>query len=130
MYLAKFQKNIPKEVRENDYSGILFDEPIANCIFITNHARKRCQERNISKEDALKNKSSAHCIIKNNKIVTVLGNNFDHEFVPHCHYCKEKGHKKINCIKLNNKKKLQQQKKEKEKNKKKKKIKKEKRAKK
>ena len=130
MYLAKFQKNIPKEVRENDYSGILFDEPIANCSFITNHARKRCQERNISKEDALKNKSSAHCIIKNNKIVTVLGNNFDHEFVLHCHYCKEKGHKKINCIKLNNKKKLQQQKKEKEKNKKKKKIIKEKRAKK
>ena len=101
--MDRFIKNIPRDIREKDLSGVLYDRPVYGGGFLTRHARKRCVERNIDKKDAILNKPSANTIERDGFIITVLGdlavnNNKRNNII--CHYCKKKGHIKKHCRKL------------------------------
>jgi len=103
--MNRFIKNIPRDILEKDLSGILYDRPVYGGGFLTRHARKRCDERNIDKKDAILNKPSANTIEREGFIITVLGDlavnhNNKNRYNIICQHCKKKGHIKKHCKKL------------------------------
>ena len=97
-------KNVSVDILENDLSGIVYDRPVYGGGFLTNHARKRCRERNVDKKDAILNKPCANNIERDGFIVTVLGD-LNNDKKPNlstvrCNHCKKFGHFRITCPKL------------------------------
>ena len=60
---------------KDDNTGDFYDSPVACGGFLTPHARRRANERNVSTRDMILGRPAANNIERDGVIITVLGNN-------------------------------------------------------